>query len=91
MEAEEDLTDREIRMATSAEKPFVRSPLWIASKREGGEFPASSETPWTLVGTPDPREEEAAVEDPRVSPTNPEATVKTAKKELSTSEDRNYF
>jgi len=27
MEAEEDLTDRAIRLATSAEKPFVRSPL----------------------------------------------------------------
>jgi len=79
MEAEEDLTDRAIRLATSAEKPFVRSPRWIASKREGGEFPASSETLRTLVGTPDPSEEEAAVEDPRGNPTDPEATVETAK------------
>jgi len=37
--------------------------------------------------TTDPREEEAVVEDPRDSPTDPEVTVETAKKELSTSED----
>jgi len=73
MEAEEDLTDRAIRLSTSAEKPFVRSPLWIASKREGGEFQASSETFQILVGSPDPREEEAVVVDPRVSQTDPEA------------------
>jgi len=91
MEAEVDLTDRTIRLATSAEKPFVRSPLWIACKREDGEFSASSETLRTLVGTPDPREEEAIVEDPRESPTDPEATVEKAKMELSTSEDKNDF
>jgi len=79
MEAEEDLTDRAIWLATSAEKPFVRSPLWIASKREGGEFPASSETLRTLVGTPDPREEEAVVEDPRESQTDRETTAEKAK------------
>jgi len=76
-------------LATPAENPFVRSPLRIASKRERGEFPASSETLWTLVGTTDPHQEETVVEDPRESPTDPEATVETAKKELSTSEDKN--
>jgi len=91
MEAEEDLTDRTIRLSTSAEKSFLRSPLWIASKREGGEFPASSETLRTLDGIPDPRKEETVVEDPRESPTDPEATAEKTKKELSTSEDKNDF
>jgi len=91
MEAEVDLTDRTIRLATSAEKPFIRSPLWIVSKREDGEFPASSETLRTLVGTPDPREEEAVVEYPRESPTYPETMSEKAKKELSTLEDKNDF
>jgi len=88
MEAEVDLTDRTIRLATSVERPFVRSPLWIASKSEDGEFPASSEKLRTLVGTPDPREEEAVVEDPRKSPTDPEATSEKAKRSYQRQKSR---
>jgi len=51
-------------LATSAEKPFVRSLLWIVSMRKGGETPALRVTLWTLVGTIDPREEYVVAEDP---------------------------
>jgi len=84
MVAEEVLIDPAIQSATPAEKPFVMSPLLIASTCEGGESPASSETRWPSVMTEGPLEEEELVAYPPDCPTDLEATVETAKMALLT-------